>query len=97
MAEGSTAEGQDRGPHLRVGDDLDTEDVGEARAAVGAEGAEDEVLSLLIEDEDAGDHDGRVVCFSAPIGVWMSWRFFLMGGDGLSVVCRPEVWWGCQF
>jgi len=58
MAEGGRAQGQDRGAHLGVGDDLDAEDVREARAAVTAERAEDEVLPLLVEDEDAGEHRG---------------------------------------
>jgi hypothetical protein len=58
MAEGGRAERQDGRAHLGVGDDLDAEDVGEARAAVVAEGAEDEVLALLIEDKDAGEHGG---------------------------------------
>jgi hypothetical protein len=58
MAEGGRAERQDGRAHLGVGDDLDAEDVGEARAAVVAEGAEDEVLALLVEDEDAGEHGG---------------------------------------
>ena len=50
MTEGSAAEGEDRGADLRVRDDLDAEDVGKARPAVIAKGAEDEVLALLIKD-----------------------------------------------
>ena len=41
MAEGGRAEGENGRAHLGVRDDLDAEDVGEARAAVVAEGAED--------------------------------------------------------
>lgn len=59
MAEGGAAQGQDGRAHLRVADDLDAEDIGEAGAAVVAKGAEDEVLALLVEDEDAGEHGGR--------------------------------------
>lgn len=59
MAEGRAAEREDRRPDLHVGDDLDAEDVGEARAAVVPEGAEDEVLAFLVEDEDAGEHGGE--------------------------------------
>ena len=53
VAEGRGAQGQDRGPHGGVGDDLDAEDVGEAGAAVLAVGAEDEVLAFLVEDQEA--------------------------------------------
>ena len=56
MAEGGAAEGQDGRPDLGVGNDLDAEDVGEAGAAIVAKGAEDEVLALLVEDEDSGQH-----------------------------------------
>jgi hypothetical protein len=58
MAKRGRAEGQNGRAYLGVGDDLDAEDVGKARAAVVAEGAKDEVLALLIEDEDAGEHGG---------------------------------------
>ncbi len=53
MAEGGATQRQDGRPHLRVGDDLDAEHVGQPRAAVVAEGAEDEVLALLVEYEDS--------------------------------------------
>lgn len=43
---------------MRVGDDLDAEDVGETRATVAAEGPEDQVLPLLIEDQDPREHGG---------------------------------------
>lgn len=43
---------------MGVGDDLDAEHVGEAGATVVAKGAEDEVLALLVEDEDSGEHRG---------------------------------------
>lgn len=52
MAEGRRAQGQDRRADLRIGDDLDAEDVGKARAAVATEGAKYEVLALLIEHKD---------------------------------------------
>ena len=61
VREGGGAEGEDGRANVDVGDYLDAEDVGEAGAAVGAVGAEDEVLAFLVEDEDAGDHGGRVV------------------------------------
>lgn len=56
MAKGRAPERQDGRPHLGIGDDLDAEDVGKARPAVVAKGAEDEVLALLVEDEHAGEH-----------------------------------------
>lgn len=65
VAEGGAAEGEDGRPDLGVRDDLDAEDVGETGPAVVPKGAEDEVLALLVEDEDAGQHDvagRRVVC-----------------------------------
>lgn len=58
MAERRGAEGEDWSADLGVGDDLDAEDVTEARAAVVAEGAEDEVLALLIEKHYTGNHFG---------------------------------------
>jgi len=59
MAEGGRAEGQDGRAHLCIGDDLDAEHVGEAGAAVVAEGAKDEVLAFLVENEDPGEHGGE--------------------------------------
>ena len=56
MAEGGAAEGQDRGSDLGVADDLDAEYVRQSWSAVIAEGPEDEVLALLVEDEDPGEH-----------------------------------------
>ena len=56
MAEGGGTESQDRRADQRVGDDLDAEDIGETWAAVVTEGAKDEVLALLIEDEDTRNH-----------------------------------------
>ena len=41
-----------------VGDYLNAEDVGEAWSAVVAESAKDEVLALLIEYENTGEHLG---------------------------------------
>jgi hypothetical protein len=58
MAERRGAEREDRRAHLCIRYYLDSEDVGEAGAAVVAEGAKDEVFALLIEYEDAGEHDG---------------------------------------
>lgn len=58
VAEGGAAQCQDGRSDLGIGDDLDAEDVGKARAAVVAKGAEDEVLALLVEDEHAGEHLG---------------------------------------
>lgn len=58
MAEGGRAKCEDGRAHLGVGNDLYAEDVGEARAAVVAEGAKDEILTLLIEYEDSGQHGG---------------------------------------
>ncbi|KAK5632863.1 hypothetical protein RRF57_008577 [Xylaria bambusicola] len=68
MAEGGAAEGQDGGADLRVRDDLDAEDVGKARAAVVAKGAEDEVLALLVEYQDAGQHGADV---GTDVGCWL--------------------------
>ncbi|KAL8288318.1 hypothetical protein RB601_004651 [Gaeumannomyces tritici] len=62
MAEGGAAQRQDGRADLGVGDDLDAEDVGEARAAVVAEGAEDQVLALLVDRRCCS---GRVVHRSA--------------------------------
>lgn len=56
MAEGCRAKRENGGAYLGVGDDLDAEDVGKARAAVVAKGAKDEVLALLVEDEDSREH-----------------------------------------
>jgi hypothetical protein len=56
MAEGGAAEGQDGRADLGVADDLDAEHVGKSRAAVIAEGPEDQVLAFLVEDENSGQH-----------------------------------------
>lgn len=56
MAECGGPKSQDGRADQRVGDDLDAEDIGESWAAVVAEGAKDEVLALLVEDEDTRDH-----------------------------------------
>lgn len=56
MAEGSRAQGKDRRADLRIGDDLDAEDVGKTRATIAAEGAENQVLALLIKDQDPREH-----------------------------------------
>ena len=56
MAEGRRAKCEDRRADLGIGDDLYAKHIGEARPAVVSKGAEDEVLALLIEDENAGEH-----------------------------------------
>jgi hypothetical protein len=61
MAECGASEGEDRRADVGIRDDLDTEDVGEAGAAVGSEGAKDEVFAFLVEDQDAGYHDAWIV------------------------------------
>lgn len=53
MTEGRGAEGKDWGANLSVRDDLDAKDIGEAGPAIVTKGAEDEVLALLIEYENA--------------------------------------------
>lgn len=53
MAERCASEGEDWRSNLSVGDDLDAKDVCEARPTVVPEGAEDKVLALLIEDQNA--------------------------------------------
>ena len=58
MAEGGRAKSENGRAYLGVGYYLDAEDVGEARAAVVAEGAKDEVLTFLVEYEDTGEHGG---------------------------------------
>lgn len=60
MTERCAAEREDGRADLRVRDDLDAKDVREAGAAVLTEGAEDEVLTFLIEDEDAGEHGRKL-------------------------------------
>ncbi len=57
MAKGGGTKGEDGRADLGIGDDLDAEDVGEAGAAVVAEGAKDEILAFLVEDEDPRQHD----------------------------------------
>ena len=59
MAEGGGPEGQDWTSKLRIGDDLDAEDVCQSRPAVTAECSKDQVLALLVEDEDSAEHLGR--------------------------------------
>ena len=60
VAEGSAAEGEERGAYLGIADDLDAEDVCEAWTAVLSKSTEDEVLPLLIKDQDARQHRVRV-------------------------------------
>lgn len=54
MAESRAAEGKNRRSNLSVGNDLNAEYIGETWSTVVTESAEDEVLSLLIEDEHTG-------------------------------------------
>lgn len=63
VAKGGAAERQDRGADLGIGDDLDAKDISEARAAVISEGAKYQVLALLIEYQNTGQHlcDKRLV------------------------------------
>ncbi len=56
MAKGRRAESEDRRPDLGIGDDLYAKHIGKAGSTIVAKGAEDEVLALLIEDQDAGEH-----------------------------------------
>ena len=60
VAERRRAEREDGRADLRIGDDLDAEDVGEAGPTVLPEGAEDKVFAFLVEDEDSGDHGWEV-------------------------------------
>lgn len=62
MAKGRGAQSEDGRADLRVGDDLDAEDVGQAGAAFGAKGAEDEVFAFLVEEKNAGEHFGWSFC-----------------------------------
>ena len=56
MAKGCRAESEDRRADLGIGDDLYAKHIGEAGSAIVSKGAKDEVLALLIEDQDAGEH-----------------------------------------
>jgi len=60
MAKGGGAKGEDGRAYLGVGDDLNAEDIGKSRAAVVAEGAKDEVLTFLVEDENSREHGSDV-------------------------------------
>lgn len=59
MAESGRAKRQDGRAYLSIRDDLDAKDVGQAWAAVRPEGAENQVLALLVEEQDAAEH-GRL-------------------------------------
>jgi hypothetical protein len=61
MAEGGGAEGENGRAYLGIRYHLNAEHVGEARAAVVAEGAKYKILALLVEYQDSGEHgeDGR--------------------------------------
>jgi hypothetical protein len=50
MTKGRGSKSQDWRSNRWIGNDLDTEDVGEAGTAVGSEGSKDEVFALLVED-----------------------------------------------
>lgn len=56
VAEGRAAEREDGRADLRVRDDLDAEDVGQSGSAVVSKRAKYEVLALLVEDQDSGQH-----------------------------------------
>ena len=56
MAKGRRAESEYRRADLGIGDDLYAKHIGKAGPAVISKGAKDEVLALLIEDENAGEH-----------------------------------------
>ena len=56
MAKGRRAESEDRRADLGIGDDLYAKYIGKAGSAIVAKGTEDEVLALLIEDQDTGEH-----------------------------------------
>ena len=56
VTKGRRTECKDGGAHLGVRYDLDPEDVGEPWPAVVSEGAEYQILALLVEDQDPGEH-----------------------------------------
>ena len=56
MAKGRRAESEDRRADLGIGDDLYAKHIGKAGSAIVAKGTEDEVLALLVEDQDTGEH-----------------------------------------
>lgn len=56
MRERSRTKSENGRAHIHVGDYLDAEDVCKAGATIGAEGAEDEVFTLLIEYKDPRNH-----------------------------------------
>ena len=56
MAKGRRAESEDGRADLGIGDDLYAEHICKAGSTIVAKGAEDEVLALLIEDQNAGEH-----------------------------------------
>lgn len=71
MAERRRSQRQNGRAHLGVGNDLDAEDVGQARPAITAKGAEDEILAFLVEDENAGEHFEYGVSEKGKEGVGM--------------------------
>lgn len=56
MAKGCRTKRKNRRAYLGVGDDLDAEDVGEARTAVVTEGAKYQILAFLVEYKNPGEH-----------------------------------------
>lgn len=56
MAKGRRAKSEDGRTDLGVGDDLYAKHIGKAGSAIVSKGAEDEVLSLLVKYQDAGEH-----------------------------------------
>ena len=59
MAEGGAAQRQDGRANLSIGDDLDAENIGKARATVVAKGSKDEVFAFLIEYQNPRQHFGE--------------------------------------
>lgn len=78
MGKGRASQGEDGRANGRVGNDLDPEDVGEARAHVLAKGAHNEQFALLVEEEDARQHfEGGRGAFRLEI-----WRDGRVEGEG---------------
>ena len=67
MTECGRTEREDRTSDLRIGDDLDAEDVCQTWTAVISKGAEDEILAFLIEDKNSGEH---LVTLAVVVPCW---------------------------
>jgi hypothetical protein len=61
MTESGAAQRQNRGSYLRIRYDLDPKNIRKPWAAVIAEGSEYQILALLIENKDTGQHDCGVL------------------------------------